>query len=199
MSSASAQPIPGYAYGDPALERSPISLDDLRKIEASLLFGEEDARRLREAADILRDQVEAILDVWYGFVGSQPHLLDAFRGSDGQPVGPYLEAVRKRFGQWILDTCEKTHDQTWLDWQQEIGLRHHRAKKNRTDSAAAADIVPLSHLLALVYPITATIRPFLEKKSHSADEVEGMHQAWFKAVLLQAILWSRPYVAASDF
>jgi hypothetical protein len=26
-----------------------------------------------------------------------------------------------------------------------------------------------------------------------------MHAAWTKAVLLQAILWARPYVAAGDF
>jgi hypothetical protein len=30
-------------------------------------------------------------------------------------------------------------------------------------------------------------------------EVDAMHAAWTKAVLLQAILWARPYVAAGDF
>ena len=50
---------------------------------------------------IALDQVEAILDVWYGFVGSNPHLLSSFvRVSDGQPDTDYLGAVRKRFAQW---------------------------------------------------------------------------------------------------
>jgi hypothetical protein len=31
------------------------------------------------------------------------------------------------------------------------------------------------------------------------DEVEAMHQAWVKAVLLQVILWSHPYVREGDF
>jgi hypothetical protein len=30
-------------------------------------------------------------------------------------------------------------------------------------------------------------------------EVEVMHQAWVKAVLLQVILWSQPYVRDGDF
>jgi hypothetical protein len=29
--------------------------------------------------------------------------------------------------------------------------------------------------------------------------VEVMHQAWVKAVLLQVILWSQPYVRDGDF
>ena len=31
------------------------------------------------------------------------------------------------------------------------------------------------------------------------DQVEAMHAAWSKSVLLQAILWSRPYVTSGDF
>lgn len=51
---------------------------------------------------VVEDQVEAILDVWYGVVGSTPHLLAAFSAKrDGKPLAEYLEAVRKRFGQWI--------------------------------------------------------------------------------------------------
>lgn len=60
---------------------------------------EEDEKYLRMA-----DQVEEILDLWYGFVGSHPHLVYYFTGSDGQPNVSYLNAVRERFCQWIMDT-----------------------------------------------------------------------------------------------
>jgi hypothetical protein len=43
------------------------------------------------------------------------------------------------------------------------------------------------------------VKTFLAKKGHSAEEVEKMHQAWFKAVVLQVALWSRPYVREEDF
>jgi hypothetical protein len=54
-------------------------------------------------------------------------------------------------------------------------------------------------MVAFIYPITATIKPFLAKKGHSAEEVDKMHQAWFKSVVLQVTLWSYPYVKNGDF
>jgi len=34
--------------------------------------------------------------------------------------------------------------------------------------------MPLRYRIVFVYPITATIRPFLEKRGHSAEQVEKM-------------------------
>jgi hypothetical protein len=192
--------IPGYRFGDPALPKSPIAADEFATLKASLLFGDDDVAALRKAHDVVEDQVEAILDVWYGFVGSTPHLLAYFSDPrTGQPIGAYLDAVRKRFGQWILDTCRAEYGTAWLAWADEIGRRHHRSGKNRTEGVEAAPHIPMRHLLALVIPISITMKPFLEKKGHSAAEVEAMHAAWTKAVLLQAILWCRPYVKEGDF
>jgi hypothetical protein len=192
--------IPAYTYGTDAVSRSPLTLADLELMKKSVLFGAEDVKYLRLSHDVLKDQVEAILDVWYGFVGSNPHLLASFAGkSDGKPLGDYLAAVRRRFGQWILDTARAEYDQKWLDYQYEIGLRHHRAKKNRTDGAPSTDFVPFRDLFLLIYPVTFTLKPFLAKKGHSADEVEKMHAAWLKSCLLQVTLWSYAYVRDGDF
>jgi Protoglobin len=191
--------IPGYTYGTDAVPRSPVSLGELEMLKATLLLGNDDLAALRRSGDLLAGQVEEILDVWYGFVGANPHLLAAFTGPDGQPDQAYLAAVRRRFGRWILDTAQADYDQAWLDYQHEIGLRHHRSGKNRTDGARAADHIPLRYLLALLVPITTTLKPFLAGGGAAPDEVEGMHQAWVKAVLLQAILWSYPYVRDGDF
>ena len=81
----------------------------------------------------------------------------------------------------------------------EIGRRHHRSGKNTTEGVTAAAHIPMRHLLALVIPISITMRPFLAKNGASAAEVDKMHGAWTKAVLLQAILWSRPYANEGDF
>lgn len=192
--------IPGYTHGTPAVATSPVTLAELEQMKASVLFGDDDVKYLRMSRDILADQVEAVLDVWYGFVASQPHLLASFTGaSDGAPLGEYLGAVRKRFGQWILDTARAEYGQAWLDYQHEIGLRHHRTKKNRTDGAPSTEIVPFRHLFALVFPVTFTLRPFLGKRGHAADEVDKMHAAWVKSCLLQVTLWSHPYVKPGDF
>jgi Protoglobin len=192
--------IPGYTYATPSVSPSPVTLADFELMKKSVLFGDEDIRYLRLSHDVVKDQVEAILDVWYGFVGSNSHLLASFTSkSDGKPLGDYLGAVRKRFGQWILDTARAEYDQKWLDYQHEIGLRHHRTKKNRTDAAASTDIVPFRYLVALVFPITFTLKPFLARKGHSVQDVEKMYAAWVKSCLLQVTLWSHPYVKSGDF
>jgi Protoglobin len=191
--------IPGYTYGTDAVPRSPVSLEELQLLQATLLLGDDDLAALRRSGAILAPRVEEILDVWYGFVGANPHLLAAFSNAHGQPDQRYLAAVRRRFGQWILDTARAEYDQAWLDYQHEIGERHTRRGKNRTDRADAADHIPLRYVLALLLPITTTLKPFLADGGAAPDEVEAMHQAWVKAVLLQVILWSHPYVREGDF
>ena len=191
--------IPGYTFGTDAVPRSPLGLGDLELLKATLLLGDDDLAALRRSGEVLAGRVEQILDVWYGFVGANPHLLAAFSNAQGQPDQHYLAAVRRRFGRWILDTARAEYDQAWLDYQYEIGLRHTRGKKNQTDGAGAADHIPLRYLLALLVPITTTLKPFLAEGGADPAEVEAMHQAWVKAVLLQVILWSHPYVGDGDF
>lgn len=192
--------VPGYAYGSASLARAPYTVSDLDSLKKSLLFTDEDVRALRQSKAILADQTEAILDVWYGFVAGTPELVHYFSDAKtGKPDGAYLEAVRKRFALWILDTADANYDQAWLDWQYEIGLRHNRAKKNRTDQAPSVAQVNFRYLPALTIPITTTLKPFLAKKGASPADVDRMHAAWVKSVLLQSILWSYPYVREGEF
>ena len=191
--------IPGYTYGQPDVPRAPFTIDDLTRIQAALLWTDEDTRLLRKAGTILAPQIDSILDLWYGFVGAHPHLIAYFANAQGQPISEYLEAVRQRFGQWILDTCQRSYDQDWLNYQYEIGLRHHRTKKNRTDGVDAVPHVPLRYMIAFIYPITATIRDFLARGGASPEEVDRMWHAWFKAVVLQVVLWSYPYARDGDW
>lgn len=183
-----------------ALARSPLDLDDLAALQGSLLFGEDDVRALRMSLPLVREHADEILDVWYGFVASTPQLVVYFSDAQtGEPDGEYLARVRERFERWILVTASAEYDQNWLDLAHEIGLRHHSTKKNATDGVDSVPIIHFRYLLALVYPVTATLRPFLERGDHSPEEVEAMHQAWIKSVLLQSILWSHPYVHEGEF
>ena len=197
---AGAPAIPGYTYGQPSLARAPYSVQDLESLKKSMLFTDEDVRYLRMSRAILDDQTDAILDVWYGFVGATPELVTYFRDNrTGAPDGAYLAAVRQRFARWILDTADANYDQAWLDYQYEIGLRHTSPGKNRTDGADSAPFVHFRYLPALTIPVTTTLKPFLAKKGASAADVDRMHAAWVKSVLMQTILWSHPYVRDGRF
>lgn len=196
----SAPAIPGYTHGQKSLAKAPYGAQDLESLKKVMLFTDEDVRYLRMSKTILADQTEAILDVWYGFVAATPELVVSFKNNKtGAPDGAYLSAVRKRFGQWILDTADANYDQAWLDYQYEIGLRHTAPKKNQTDGADSVPSVNFRYLSALTIPVTTTLKPFLAKKGASAADVEKMHAAWVKSVLMQTILWSHPYVRDGRF
>jgi hypothetical protein len=187
---------PGYTYDEPDLAASPVTGPDLAELKASVLWSDADQDALRRAADILVPRTDAILDVWYGFVGGNPHLVATFAGRDGQPDADYLAAVRARFGLWIQDLCTREFDAGWLAYQEEIARRHHSERKNQTDGVDSPSAhVPLRHLIALIVPITVTVRSFLAEGEADPARLDAMYQAWFKAVTLSVALWARPYHA----
>ncbi|MEZ6233437.1 MAG: protoglobin domain-containing protein [Phycisphaerales bacterium] len=174
--------------------------EDFSLLKKSVLFTDDDVRYLRMSRGVLEPNVGELLDVWYGFVGSNDHLLRYFsHPKTGEPNGKYLERVRVRFGQWVLDTADANFDQAWLNRQLEYGLRHHRLGKNRTDGVDAAEHIHFRYLVALHYPITTTLKPFLAKGGHSQQDIDGMYEAWRKAVLMTTILWSQPYLDPHDY
>lgn len=190
--------INGYDYGKATLEQSPVTMQDLSLLKKTLLWSDEDDRYLNMAGDVLKDQTNDVLDLWYGYVGRNEHLVHYF-SKNGQPNMDYLTAVRVRFGQWILDICQKSYDQNWLNYQHEIAKRHHSTKKNQTDGVDTVPIIHYRYMIAFIYPITATIKSFLGKKGHTQADIDGMHNAWFKAVTLTVILWTYPYVNKAEF
>jgi hypothetical protein len=95
------------------------------------MFAEEDEEYLRMAGETLEDQIDDVLDVWYGFVADQDFLVYYFTDGQGNPGEEYLDRVRERFGQWIRDTCDTPYGDDWLDYQFEVGQRHHRSKRIR--------------------------------------------------------------------
>ncbi|MCK6608132.1 MAG: protoglobin domain-containing protein [Flavobacterium sp.] len=190
----------GYTYGTKEVAKSPFSLEELKLLQQTLLFTEDDVKYLKMSHDILKDQTNDILDVWYGFVAGTPQLLYFFGNTKtGKPEGEYLAKVRERFKIWILQTAEANYDQNWLNYQYEIGLRHYTTKKNKTDKAKAVPIVNYRYIPALTIPVTTTLKPFLAKKGASEHDVDKMYNAWLKSVLLQSILWGQPYMKQGEF
>jgi len=192
--------IAGHRYHDDTLPQAAISSNELELMKEATLLGDADIAALRRSGPILEPQTDEILDVWYGFVGSKPFLLTHFSDAKtGAPIPEYMDRVRARFGQWIRDTAAAEFDEAWLRWQFEIARRHHRVGKNKTDQADSTALIPLRYLPLLAQPIVDTLRPFLEADGDDRDAVDAMQNAWRKAVLLQATLWSHPYVKEGDY
>lgn len=70
---------------------------------------------------------------------------------------------------------------------------------NETDDVNSVPVIHHRYIVAFIYPITATIRDFLDDGDHSPEEVDAMFHAWFKSVTLQVALWSHPYTKDGDW
>src|ERR1051325_4875541 len=142
------QEISGYTYGTADVAKSPITMEEWEELKKSALFSEEDVFYLRLSEDVLIEQVDDLLKTWRGIIFDHPHL----RAYDEDPKthqvdSEYTKAVAKRFGQWVLDTARANYDQAWLDYQYEIGLRHQRSKKKKTDQAHTLRHIPAPPLI----------------------------------------------------
>jgi hypothetical protein len=190
-----AKEIPGYNYGTADVAKSPITPQELEQLKRSSGFTEEDERWLRRAGDILDSRTEALVNQWRAVISAHPHLARYSLRPDGQKDPHYSEASGLRFQQWVLDTCLRPYDQDWLNYQQEIALRHTSLKKNKTDHVESAPSIHLRDIVAFTAVINDPniLKPFLSAKGNTAEDVDKMHLAWCKSVLLQIALWTEPY------
>jgi hypothetical protein len=194
-----AKTIPGYSYGAADVQPSPISVQDLERLKTSAGFTDEDIRYLGLAGEVLSDQTDKIVAHWRsGIIANIPNLARHSRSPEGDPIPQYLANSNLRFRQWILDTCFRPYDQEWINYQQEIALRHTSAKKNKVDDVRSTPYVPLRDVLAFIAVMNETIKPYLAAKGHPAGEVDKMHCAWCKSMQLQMALWIGPYVAGAE-
>lgn len=191
MNVARGTDIAGYDYGSAA--RSPVSLEELRELEQAAGLTEDDRRYLLLAGEVLSDQAEAMVDAWRARMGAQEQIAKSFYGPDGKPDERYKAAIKPRFVQWVIDLCTRPYDQAWLDYQEEIGRRHAPEGKNATDHAQTPNYVPLRYLVVFSAVLITTAREFLARKGHAAEDVERMHAAWTKSVMLTISLWARPF------
>lgn len=189
-----AEHIHGYTYGADDVPASPVSMQDLENLKITVGFTAEDERYLEIAGEVLAGQTDEIVRHWRsGIIAAIPHLARHSRTPEGDPIPEYLGQSNLRFQQWILDTCLRPYDQDWLNYQQEIALRHTSLKKNKTDGVRSTPHVPLRDIIAFAAVMNETIKPYLVAKGHAPDEVDKLHRAWCKSLQMQIALWSKPY------
>ena len=157
-------------------------------------FTEEDQHFLRLAGEVLTNQTRQIVEHWRShIIANIPNLARHSRTPQGDPIPEYLAASNLRFEQWILDTCLRPYDQDWINYQQEIALRHTSVKKNKVDGVQSTSYVPLRDIIAFTAVMNETIKPYLAANGNSAEEVDKMHRAWCKSMQMQLALWVGPY------
>jgi hypothetical protein len=174
-------------------------MDELEELKQTVTLTDDDIHYLHLAGFALESQTEEVINKWRSVVAASPHLAYYFIASNRQPDERYKGLVKERFKQWVLDVCFRIYDQDWLNYQQEIGLRQTYDKKNVTDAGGTPSHIPLRYILAFTAVVNNTIKPFLANKISDSVELEKMHEAWCKAVILHVTLWSRAYVSEQEW
>jgi hypothetical protein len=103
---------------------------------------------------VLEDQVDDLLAAWRGIIFANPHLRAYDENPDTHKVDTeYAAAVKKRIGQWVLDTA-RAHT-----------LGHIRARD--LIAFCAAIVVPmkpyLAHKKSLILQVTLWSQPFIRE------------------------------------
>jgi hypothetical protein len=186
--------IHGYEYGTARAARSPLALDDLERLKEVVWLTDEDETALREAAAILADQADDMVSAYRARLGELPWMAPYSQHPDGTPNPQYGAASKPRFDRWIIDACTRPLDQDWLNYQHEIGLRHTTAKKTKTDNADSLDHIPMRYLLAFTAVVIATAREYLAATGAPPEQIDRMHSAFTKSVMLHVTVWTRAYL-----
>jgi pimeloyl-ACP methyl ester carboxylesterase len=186
-------PIQGYGYGADTTARSPVTLDELTQLEKAVGWTAEDQTRLRQSCVWIAPLAESLVDEWRVYIGKLEFLSRWSAYEDGRPAEDYRAAVKRRFVQWIRDTCERERDQAWLDYANEIAVRHTPIRKNQTDHAQTPPLVPLRYLVTFSTFVTTSIGARLQSVPATPEAIAGMQRSWNKIVQLQLALWTRPY------
>ncbi|MFC7641749.1 protoglobin domain-containing protein [Streptosporangium lutulentum] len=193
-----SEEIPGYTYGTGEAAVSPLTLEDLERLKAVVGLTPDDEQALIEAARVLADQADDMVTAYRKRLGELP-FMRAYSGyPDGTPNPAYGAASKPRFDRFIIDACTRPLDQDWLNYQHEIGLRHPgQEEQNRPRR------LPRPHpdaLPARLHRRRHRHRPRLSRRrGASAEQVDRMHAAFTKSVMLHVTVWTRPYVAAADW
>jgi Protoglobin len=190
--------IDGYSYGSSNLATASVAMEELEALKISAGLTEEDEEYLRLAGLVLGDQTRQVVEHWRsGIIASIPNLARHSRSIDGGALPEYLAKSNLRFEQWILDTCLRPYDQTWLNYQIEIARRHMSPKKNETDGVQSTPYVPFRDIIGFIAVMNETIKPYLADKGNTPEEVERMHSAWCKSIQLQLALWAKVYMSTN--
>jgi hypothetical protein len=137
-------------------------MEEFDELKVLLRFTDQDVRQLRRVGELLTDRLQELdryLMDWTGPVA----MTSVVRQADGTVDEAYLERAHARLVHGFVDTCTRDFDQAWLDYQHEVGLRHHRTKKNQADGAhGVVPHIPFRWIVAFLYPFTQAIRPLLD-------------------------------------
>ncbi len=158
------------------------------------LFSSDDERALRKLWRILKGQTDDYLDRVLGMVAAYPALAAVLAAACQENLGGSVDgsaAVRSLFREWLLETCLAPREPSWV---KRLYSRYSDPSSERSMQTMSAKLPSFRYLIALSFPLVATMRSLLVGAGFAHQEIERMQSALLKAILLQVTLLSKLYV-----
>ena len=92
---AHTETIPGYDLGTKLIARSPLTLDDLKRLEQAVGLTDVDDRLLARAGELLAPYAAEMVDAWRAMLAPHPHL-----GAYSQHHAAWTKAVTLNVTLW---------------------------------------------------------------------------------------------------
>ena len=166
---------------------------DLARLNEAIWLTEDDEYALRDAAEILAGQADDMVTGWRATLADQPWRAGYSRHPDG-PRNPEQDAAAKpQFDRWIIDAYTRSVDQGWPDYQHGIGPRRTWAERSSADGVDSPDQVPQLRLLAFADTVISAARDHLAAAGAAAGDVDRMHAAFTKWVMLQVTVLTQSF------
>lgn len=158
------------------------------------LFSSDDERALRRLWRVLKGQTDDYLDMVLGMVAAYPALATTLAATCRENLGDSMDGsatVRPLFREWLFETCLTPRDPSWL---KQLYSLYSNPSSERPMQAISAKLPGFRYLIALSFPLVATLRSLLVGADLAHQEIERMQFAFLKAILLQVALLSKLYV-----
>jgi len=186
--------IKGYIYGKPEVPKAKITIQEFQLMLDSVLWTKEDEENRKILGEIIKENMNDILNAIVNYFGSKEYLLYYFKDKTGTTtVSEYVNNTVDRLAQWLLDLCFRPLDENFINYNYLIGLRHTEIEKGKADNVGTIPHIPLRYMVTCVFPITAVLKSFIEKKVDDPVIVDKLYHTWFKLQVITTALFLIPY------
>ena len=186
--------IKGYIYGKPEVPKAKITMQEFQLLLDSALWTKEDEENRKILGEIIKENMNDILNAIVNYFGSKEYLLYYFKDETGTTtISEYVNNTVDRLAQWLLDICFRPLDESFINYNYLIGLRHTEIGKGKADNVKTIPHIPLRYMVTCIFPVTAVLKSFIAKKIDDPVLVDKLYHTWFKLQVITTALFLIPY------
>jgi len=186
--------IKGYIYGSQEVPKLKITKQELEQLLDSALWTNEDEENRKILGEIIKENMNEILNKIVSYFGSREYLIYYFKDKQGvTTITEYVNNTVDRLAQWLLDICFRPIDENFVNYQYLIGIRHTYDGKGKADNIESIQHIPMRYMITCIFSVTSVLKEYIEKKLEDPKLVDRLYNTWFKLQVITTALFCAHY------